>query len=291
MSNTTEHTLAIDIGGTKFSVAAFRDGKIFRRESRRTDREGGKQWMLEQLTQIVRQWQNDLLFTRCGIGFGGPVNFRTQTIARSTHVVGWSDFPLAAHIHEQFGIPAIMDNDANVGALAEATCGAGQGFNPMVYMTVSTGIGGGIVSDGKVLRGFDGSAGEIGHVQIDPNGPPCLCGSNGCLERFCCGLWLERDYGKTAEILLRDPQFISQYVRKLARGLRIVTMMVNPARVVIGGGISKAGDRLFIPLREELKQQMSPWPWTTIDVVPSTLSDDNILFGANVMAQDLDQSR
>jgi glucokinase len=281
------HTLAIDIGGTKFSVAAFLDGKIVQRESRKTDREGGKEWMLGQLGEIVRGWQKQMKFDRCGVGFGGPVNFRTQTIARSTHVSGWSDFALAQHIREQFGIPAIIDNDANVGALAEANCGAGRGFDPLVYMTISTGIGGGIVSDGKVLRGFDGSAGEIGHVQIDPNGPPCLCGSNGCLERFCCGLWLERDNGKPAEVLLRDPQFVAGYVKTLARGLRIVTMMVNPARIVIGGGISKAGDRLFVPRREELRRLMSPWPWTTIDVVPSMLSDDNILFGANELAKGL----
>ena len=186
---------------------------------------------------------------RCGIGFGGPVIFKEQRVALSTHVGGWRDFHLTDWVHDLLGIPAIMDNDANAGALGEARFGAGRGHSPLFYMTLSTGIGGGIYDDGRIWRGADSYGGEIGHLTIRPDGPACLCGWHGCFERMCSGLWLARDYGKTAEELLRDPAFVERYVVDLALGLKACIMLLNPARIVIGGGISKAGDRLFEPLR------------------------------------------
>jgi len=284
MAGTLMHTLAIDIGGTQFAVAAFAGGQIVRRQRHATDRQGGREWMLSQLLRIARAWQRDLPLDRCGIGFGGPVDFARQLVAKSTHVGGWNNFPLAEFIQSELGIPAIADNDANLGALAESVYGAGKGFDPLVYMTISTGIGGGIVIGGKPLRGMDGLAGEIGHIPIRPDGPKCLCGSVGCLERMCSGLWLERDFGRSAEELLQDADFARKYVVNLALGLRSVIMLLNPARIVIGGGLSKAQDRLFVPLRQELQRQMAPWPWATVDVVPTALGDDNILYGAYELA-------
>jgi glucokinase len=208
-------TLAIDIGGTKFSLGLFDGGRMVERVTRSTDKEGGRAWMLSQIVPLAQEWT----FDRCGIGFGGPVNFKAQRVALSTHVGGWQGFPLVQFLEEQLGVPAIMDNDANVGALGEALYGAGTGFSPLFYMTLSTGIGGGIYN-GEILRGADSYAGEIGHLTIRPDGPECLCGSNGCLERMCCGLWLERDYGRTAKELMQDPRFVGRYVIDLARGLK-----------------------------------------------------------------------
>lgn len=285
MDNKTMLTLAIDIGGTKFALAAFAGAQIIRRETRPTAREGGREWLLPQMLQIARQWQRDLPFDRCGIAFGGPVDFPRQMIARSMPVAGWGSFPISQFFGAELGIPTIVDNDANVGALAEAACGAGRGYDPLFYMTISTGIGGGIVSHGALLRGANSLAGEIGHVPVMADGPECLCGSKGCLERLCSGLWLERDHGRSARELLQDPEFVRHhYVGYLAQGLRIVTMLLNPARIVIGGGLSKAQDNLFVPLREELARHLAPWPSAVADVVPSALGDDNILHGANVLA-------
>ncbi len=120
---------------------------------------------------------------------------------------------------------------------------------------------------------------------IDPAGPECLCGSNGCFERMCCGLWLERDYGKPAKELLRSPEFVRRYVVLMARGLKAAIMVLNPSRVVIGGGISKAGDRLFGPLRAELDRQITPWSRARKDVVPAQLADQSILYGALALAE------
>ena len=240
--------------------------------------------MLEQLSAILREWRVEIGFDRCGIGFGGPVRFQEQRVALSTHVGGWQDFDLTGWVAERAGAPAIMDNDANVGALGEACHGAGRGFSPLFYMTLSTGIGGGICADGKIWRGADSYAGEIGHLTIRPDGPECLCGAHGCFERMCCGLWLARDYGHSAEELMHDAVFVRRYVMDLALGLKACIMLLNPARIVIGGGISKAGDRLFSPLREELRRQITAWSGARIDVVPAALGDDSVLYGALVLA-------
>lgn len=277
-------TLAIDIGGTKFSMALFEGERMVHRESRSTDREGGAAWMMVQILSLAREWKRTRPFSRCGIGFGGPVIFSEQRVALSTHVGGWSNVRLAAQLEAELGVPCVMDNDANTGALGEGIYGAGAGYDPLFYMTLSTGIGGGLLVDGKIYRGADSYAGEVGHLTIRPDGPVCLCGARGCYERLCSGLWLERDYGRPAQELLRDPEFVARYVVDLALGLKAVIMLLNPARIVIGGGLSKAGEALFGPLRQELRRQITSWSQARLDVVPAALGDDSVLYGALALA-------
>jgi glucokinase len=277
------NTLAIDIGGTKFSLALFEeDSRIVARVTRATDREGGPEWMLDQIQQAARGWK----FDRCGVGFGGPVDFAQQRVALSTHVGGWADFPLIQRLESALGVPVVIDNDANAGALGEARYGAGRGKLPLLYLTLSTGIGGGILlADGTVYRGADSWAGEIGHITLDPGGPECLCGARGCFERLCGGLWLERDCGAPASELFHDPAFVARYVVNLAQGLKAAIMLLNPARIVIGGGIAQAGERLFAPLRAELRRQVTSWSQARLDVVPAELGNDSVLWGALALAR------
>jgi len=282
-------TLAIDIGGTKFSLAVFEGNIMTHRASRATNRGGGPEWMLAEIASILRDWP---ACDRCGIGFGGPVDFARQRVPLSTHVGGWQDFPLVERIAGMLHLPAVpnvsIDNDANAGALGEAIYGAGRGHLPLFYMTLSTGIGGGIVikdplGDATVCRGADSWAGEIGHLTIRPDGPECLCGARGCLERMCSGLWLERDHGKPAHELFEDASFVDRYVVDLAMGLKAAVMLLNPARIVIGGGIAKAGEKLLEPLRAELRQQVTHWSRARLDVVPAALGDDSVLWGAQYL--------
>ncbi len=278
--------LAIDIGGTKFSVAAFDGGRMVRRETRATDAAGGREWMTAQLRELILDWRKEIRFTACGIGFGGPVNFDAQRVVLSTHVGGWQDFDLCGFVRDLIDAPVIMDNDANVGALGEASFGAGAGCSPLFYMTLSTGIGGGICEGGRIWRGADSYGGEIGHLTIRPDGPECLCGARGCFERMCCGLWLQRDYGRTGKELMDDPGFVERYVVDLALGLKAAIMLLNPARIVIGGGISKAGEKLFVPLRMELRRQITKWSAARVDVVPAHLVDDSVLYGCVALCRE-----
>jgi glucokinase len=277
--------LAIDIGGTKFTMAVFDGDRMVRRESQATHAAGGREWMTARIAELAAAWRRDFEFEYCGIGFGGPVDFAAQRVVFSTHVGGWRDFDLCGFVRDVSGAPVIVDNDANVGAVGEGEFGAGKGFSPLFYMTLSTGIGGGIYDNGRVWRGADSFGGEIGHMNIRPDGPDCFCGSTGCFERMCCGLWLERDNGRSAKDLMQDPVFIEGYVVDLARGLKAAVMLLNPARIVIGGGISKAGDRLFLPLRAELRRQVTAWSGARLDVVPAQLGDDSVLYGALFLAR------
>lgn len=277
--------LAIDVGGTKFSMAVFDGDTMVCRESRATDAAGGREWMTARIAEIASAWRREFAFDACGIGFGGPVDFAAQHVVLSTHVGGWRDFDLCGFVQEVAGAPAIMDNDANVGAIGEGEFGAGKGYSPLFYMTLSTGIGGGIYEGGRVWRGADSYGGEIGHLTIRPGGPDCLCGSSGCFERMCCGLWLQRDHGRTAQELMQDPEFVKRYVVDLALGLKAAIMLLNPARIVIGGGISKAGDRLFLPLRAELRKQITSWSGARLDVLPAALADNSVLYGALALAR------
>ncbi|HEY0737092.1 MAG TPA: ROK family protein [Herpetosiphonaceae bacterium] len=281
------NTLAIDVGGTKFSMAVFADNEMIMRQTQPTDREGGRDWMLAQIVEQARLWQGQIEVERCGVGFGGPVHFAEQRVVLSTHVGGWQNFRLSEFLEQQLGLPTITDNDANVGALGEGFFGAGIGYDPLLYLTISTGIGGGLLAGGRIYHGADSYAGEIGHLTIRPDGPECLCGARGCLERLCCGLWLERDHGRSAKELLQDPAFVERYVVDLAQGLKAAIMLLNPARIVIGGGIGKAGDALFMPLRAELRRQITSWSGARIDVVPAALGDDSILYGALALAKTL----
>jgi glucokinase len=279
------HTLAIDIGGTKLTLGLFENQTLIERYARATNRAGGPSWMLRQIEEAARDWLSKYSIQACGIGFGGPVDFPAQRVICSTHVAGWNDFDLVGEIRERLGLAAIMDRDTMVGALGEGHYGAGIGARPLFYITISTGIGGGLLLDDGLYHGADSFSCEIGHHTVEPDGPECLCGARGCLERLCSGLWLERDYGRPARELLRDPTFAAQYVRPLARGIKNCIMFLNPARIVIGGGISKAGDALFTPLREELATQITRWSRARVDVVPAKLGDDSILWGALALAK------
>ncbi len=276
-------TLAIDIGGTKLALALFEDGKIVQQARRPTDRERGPAYALPEIAAIAKQWSG---FEACGVGFGGPVDFDNQRVALSTHAAGWDGFPLRDHLQAVLGVPVIIDNDANVAALGESRFGAGVGQLPMFYITVSTGVGGGLVlADGCVYRGANSWACEIGHLTIRPGGPECLCGARGCLERMCCGLWLERDHGQSPRALFEDAAFVERYVVDLALGVKAALMLLNPAVVVIGGGIAQAGDRLFVPLREELARQWPDWSGARTEVLQAALGEHSVLWGAYALTE------
>jgi glucokinase len=162
--------------------------------------------------------------------------------------------------------------------------GRGRRAGSLLYITLSTGIGAGLILSGEVWRGADSLAGELGHLPLAPDGPECPCGQRGCFEAFCSGRAIEARTGRRAADLLQDPAFRAGYLPHLARGLRSALLLLNPERVVIGGGLAKAGDVLFSGLRSELARQIPPSLPVRADVRPAALGDDSVLWGAALLA-------
>ncbi|CAB4557491.1 unannotated protein [freshwater metagenome] len=179
------------------------------------------------------------------------------------------------------GIPSVADNDANVGALGEFVS-RGSKHRSLAYVTVSTGIGAGLIINGEIYRGHGELAGELGHIVIDPSGPEDELGNRGTLERYCSGYWLRKDYGKSAEELLADDAFLLEYSGRLAAGLSIVVRLINPEILVLGGGITKAGSRLESALLNKLQNLLDQ---TQTKLEFSTLGNSNVLIGARELAK------
>lgn len=220
----------------------------------------------------------------CGIGFGGPVNFSTQTVALSTHLGGWKDTRLAAQMEALLGGSASMDNDANAGAAGEAESGAGKGCSQLFDMTLSTGIGGGIYADGRVWRGADSWAGEIGHLTIRPG---ACAGRAGASSGGAAGCGWSATTASRPGNCLRIRRSCAATWWTWRWGLKTAIVLLNPHGIVIGGGIAKAGDALFVPLREELRRQITWWSGPRIDVAQAALGDDSVLYGALALAKTL----
>jgi glucokinase len=295
--------LAVDIGGTRFRVAAVdRSGRLQRVVRRKTNVAGGATWMIEQVLDIGERLSRDFGFQALGIGFGGPVDYEGQRILNSTHVPGWDNVALADLLGDALGVPAVVDNDANVGAVGEFTFGAGQNLSSIVYYTISTGIGGGIIIDGKVYRGANGNAGELGHVPILKGRPLCACGNRGCLEALCSGPAIAkrgtramRQKGLTAKDVFdaaRTGQVAAQHVVDetvafLGMGIATTINTLAPEAVVIGGGVSRAGLILFQPLRTCVRQRVMPVHRGSVRILQAKRGDNAVLLGAASMAQDL----
>lgn len=276
--------LAIDIGGTKTSAAIIADDAIV--ES--TIRPSAKDATTIQASIYDQVATLSGLDTArvCGIGFGGQFDFTNQQVIRSVHVPGWDGFRLTEWAERQFAIPTIADNDANVGALGEVTAGAGCEASIAVYLTISTGIGGAIVTDHTLQHGTHSLAAEFGHLTLDPSGPQCGCGLNGCAERLLSGLWLRRDHGADPETLFTDEQFARTYAERLATLLRQITMVVDPDCFILGGGIGASAPDLAQRTQAALGQQLRSWNRATPEVRTAALGRNSVLIGAAHLAKE-----
>jgi len=312
--------LAIDISGTHFRLGLFdQRGRRLVISEGVTLRSGGREWMLEQIHQRARSLleQSSSPVGAGGISFGGPVDFQFQRVT-SVHSPGWKSFSFAKWVNENLRLPCVADNDANAGALGEFRYGAGRGTQAMVYVTLSTGVGAGLILNGKTYRGKDGLAGELGHVPISDSGNACSCGAVGCLESLCSG-WALAERGKewrrrqreilthggdsggkstegitAKEIVLAASQgdaealhIIQDAARWLARGLLTLIRILDPDRIILGGGLTLAGQILLVPLHQRLKELASPTIGYSTEIVTAELGLYSPLYGAAAMALDL----
>jgi predicted NBD/HSP70 family sugar kinase len=226
---------------------------------------------------------------RIGVGFGGPVDYARGVILTSHHVSQWDGYPLRQELAARFGAAVRLDNDANVGALGEARYGAGRGHANLVYVNAGTGIGAGLVLGGRIYRGANGLAGELGHVTVDdgPEARPCACGKRGCLEAYASGRAIggpevtrrAKAGDEGAQGRLRDA------VRALARALGAATNLLNPSAIVVGGGVAEAGELLLGPLRTALARELMP-DMPAPAVVPAALGYDAGVIGALALASE-----
>ena len=276
--------LAIDIGGTKTSAAIIAEDAII--ESSTWPSTKAATTLQASIRDQVASLPGLATASVCGIGFGGQFDFANQRVIRSVHVPGWDGFALTEWVEQQFTIPAIADNDANVGALGEVTAGASYEASIVVYLTISTGIGGAIVADRTLQRGAHSLAAEFGHLTLDPSGPQCGCGFKGCAERLLSGLWLQRDHGADPERLFTDEQFARTYAERLATLLRQITMVIDPDCFILGGGIGASTPELAQRTQAALTDQLRSWNRATPQVRTAALGRNSVLMGAAQLAKE-----
>jgi glucokinase len=317
----------VDIGGTNQSVAvASSDGQVLALRRRRLRPGGAAQDVIANVLALLDESlvearsqigaQNDVRLCGIGVGFGGPVDVQRGTVIRSHHVPGWDSYPLRDDLAQRVGAPVVVDNDANAAALGEARFGAGQGHASVLYVNVGTGIGGGVVLNGRLYHGANGMAGEIGHVTVTPDGPPCDCGKRGCLEAVASGRSLGR---RAREAAQREPEsarllveaagddaakiegphvftaaaagdllatrLIEETAGYLGLALGNVANVLDPSIVVIGGGLSETGEALFTPLRAAVRRHLLP-ELPAPPVVPAALGYEAGVIGAVSLALD-----
>jgi len=312
------YALGVDLGGTKILTALVGDdGGIVARERVRTPQDGPDSVVaavagtIEAVLAAAGVSRRDVVGV--GVGAPGPLNPDTGMVFQPPNLAGWHDVPLGALLTERLGVRATVANDADAAALGEWRFGAGRGIDDLVYVTVSTGIGGGIIIGGKLLLGVSGTAGEIGHMTIDVNGPRCVCGNTGCLEVLAAGPAIARAAqeavrGGAASTLLsraggRVEAITARVVADAAAagdalaaavfnraatyvgvGVANLLNLLNPAMVIIGGGVSKAGDLLLEPVRRTARQRAFLRPARDARIVLSHLGDDVGAIGAATVA-------
>lgn len=233
-----------------------------------------------------------------GIGVPGPVDRRRGTVGSATILPGWVGLRVAAAMEERLKLPVQIENDANLGALAELRWGAGHNSQSFAYIKAATGIGAGLVVDGRLLRGASGTAGEIGHTTLDEGGALCHCGNRGCLETVASGpailelvsrggdesLSLEDVIERAAAGDLRCRRAISDAGREMGVALAGLCNLINPERLIIGGLLSRAGDLLLDPMRDSIGRHAVMAAAERVEVVQAVFIDRSELLGALVLA-------
>jgi glucokinase len=306
--------LGIDIGGTKLAAGVVsHEGKILTRAEVPTLAAEGLEPVLARIIALGRgllgrpEAAQDRV-RRIGIGCAGPVDIRAGMVFNPPNLPGWTEVALVKHIEDALSLPAVLENDANAAGLGEFYYGAGRGARSLVYLTVSTGIGGGIILDGKVWHGLKDAAGEVGHMTVVPDGPICGCGNRGCLEAMASGPSIARQArealaGDRPSGLREIRDFTAADVSRLARdgdavavevwrgavrylgiGVAAVITILAPERVVIGGGVTRAGEFLFEPLREEVRRRVKLVPIESVPIMPAALGADVGILGAAAVA-------
>ena len=305
----------IDIGGTKTAIAlenSFGERVAARTLPTRADASA----MIGQISDAIDAMLNEnrAELTAVGIGCPSPLDIEKGLVMSPSNLRDWNNFPIVKLFKNRFNVPVVLENDANTAALGEYFGGAGRGYKNIVYVTVSTGIGGGIILNGEIFHGVGAGAGELGHTIVQPDGAACNCGSRGCVETICAGVHIARrakeKLANGAVSLMNQIEPNSSKVSAktvveaarrgdklaieiwdetcfyLAVGIANAITLLAPEAVVIGGGIAAAtGEMLFAPLRRLIPKYVSMIPADKIVILPAELGSESGVCGALVLAK------
>ncbi len=313
------YIVGVDLGGTSINVGVvpYDGGSVLGMRSMPTDSDHGAKFVVDRMVEMIRSCMRDATkeasiaddgIIGIGLGSPGPLDRKTGTVIETPNL-GWRNFPLRDLIANSIGLPAELDNDANCATIGEWWMGAGKGTRSLIGVTLGTGIGGGIVLDGKVYHGAADAAGEIGHMTIDSTGRKCKCGNYGCLEAYASGPAiaaraiegletgepsilpslvdgdLSRVTAETVyEAIIAGDLYAKEVMRETARflgaGLANLINLFNPEMVVISGGVTKAGEHLFEPLRAQIRRRAFRHAEETCEIVSSSLGGMAGVIGA-----------
>ena len=311
--------IGVDIGGTKVAVGLISpEGQLICRTQEKTMADEGAAMVLERIqNQIVQTAAQGGLRPQDAAGIGiacpGPL-IPSQGVVVHAPMLGWRNVPLRKIIADAFGVPCLLENDANAAAYGELALGAGRGCRDMIYITVSTGVGGGVITNGRLLYGKHEAAGEIGHICVEWNGRPCGCGNRGCLETYASGTAIAQI---TRERLAQQPQhslwaeagqldnvdaaLVAQYARagdplcalvwqeaaqRLGQGIGTLVQLFDTERIVIGGGAASQWDLWEAPMTAAAKSCSHKLMGDDLSVVPAQLEGNVGLLGAGLLARD-----
>ena len=304
----SQYCFGVDVGGTTIKMGVFDpEGKVLDKWEIPTRTENNGDKILPDIAAAVQQKMEEMKIEKesvvgVGIGVPGPVN--DDGVVFKAVNLGWDVMNIKEILGGLLGLPVNAGNDANVAALGEMWCGGGRGYNNMVLVTLGTGVGGGIIINGKILTGSTGAGGEIGHIHIKDGEPDvCGCGNNGCLEQYASATGIVRLANRklaatTEDTVLKNSEISAKSVfdavkagdkvaceiaeefgEYLGKGLAAIAAVVNPQAFVIGGGVSKAGNVLFDYIEKYYKQYVFHG-CKNVDFKLATLGNDAGIYGA-----------
>jgi glucokinase len=299
------NTLGIEIGGTKLQLVCGNGaGEIHRRQRLIVAPNRGAEGIREQITRALPELCSEPPIHAVGVGFGGPMDWRTGMICRSHQVAGWSDFDLAGWLRSVTGVPAFVDNDANVAALAEARLGAGANLDPVFYVTLGSGVGGGLITKGKIYHGAIPGESEIGHVRLNRSGTTVESRCSGwAVDEKIRALKITAPASLLARLAADDPgaearhlttalqqddamasRILTEAAADLAFGLSHVVHLFHPRVIVLGGGLARLGETLRAEVERALRgftmSAFAPGPMIRL----AALGDDVVPVGALLLA-------
>ncbi len=312
-----KYRIGVDVGGTNVKIALVDfDGKIVYSNTVPTRAEMGYEAGVNNIKQAIKELMQETSATAktieaIGFGLPGQIDYKEGLVKNLPNIPGWVNIPLAKIMEEEFLIPTRLDNDVRCAALGELNFGAGKGCENLICITVGTGIGSGIVLNGKLVRGASNAAGEIGHIKMQMTGGPlCGCGDYGCFEAYASGpaiVTMAKEYisgGKSAKYkematdgiitpyvvaqaaLQGDAvsiQIFKQMGKIIGTGLASVVNLLNPQKIIIGGGVADAGDILLEPIRQTILDRAMPIQGQCVEVVSAQLANSAGVIGASLL--------